>query len=54
MISDAAVITKPSCRGTPWTLPPSPITVLRSSRSLTSRVRGQVIVAASISSGLPW
>ena len=54
MISEAAVITKPSWRGTPCALPPSPITVFRSSRSFTSSVRGHVIVCGSIPRALPW
>src|SRR5581483_8788115 len=34
-------------------LPPTPLTVERSSRAFTSSVRGHVIVAGSMSSGLP-
>ncbi len=54
MISEAAAITKPSCRGTPCALPPRPATMLRSSRSFMSMVRGQVIDSGSMFRTLPW
>src|ERR671918_1144939 len=53
MTSEAAVITKPVSRGTPWALPPSPTMMWRSARSLRSRARGQVTVRGSMPSGLP-
>ncbi len=53
MTSDAAVITNPFSRGTPCILPPRPITVYRSSRAFTSRVRGHVMLVGSIPSGFP-
>ena len=54
MISEAAVMTKASSRGTPCAFPPRPTTVLRSSRSFTSSVRGHVIDCGSMPSGFPW
>ncbi len=51
--SDAAVITNPFSRGTPCIFPPSPMTVYRSSRALTSSVRGHVMLVGSIPSGFP-
>ena len=50
MISDAAVITKPSCRGTPPVRPPRPTMTLRSARSFMSMARGQVICVGSMPS----
>ena len=37
MTSVATVMTKPSSRGTPFTLPPRPTTILRSARSFMSK-----------------
>ncbi len=54
MISLAAVITKPSCLGTPWTAPPRPITILRNARSFMSTERGQVMRRTSMPAALPW
>ncbi len=51
--SDAAVMSKPACRGTPSPDPPSPITMLRSARSLTSSTRRQVIWFRSRPNSLP-
>src|SRR5579884_3346628 len=54
MTSDAAVMSKPVCRGMPSSRAPRPATMLRSARSLTSRTRRQVTLAGSIPSALPW
>ena len=49
MISEAAVMTKPSSRGIPPVRPPRPRTTCRSARSFISTVRGQVIWRWSMS-----
>ena len=54
MTSLAAVMSKPVWRGTPSSLPPSPTTMLRSARSLTSRTRRQVMSCGSMPAALPW
>ena len=51
--SDAAVMSKPVSRGTPSCWVPSPLTMWRSERSLTSRTRFQVMPCGSIASALP-
>ena len=53
MISEATVMSKPSSRGTPLTLPPRPQTMLRSCRSFMSTQRFQTIRRTSMSSSLP-
>ena len=53
MISEATVMSKPSSRGTPLTLPPRPHTMLRSWRSFMSTQRFQVIRRTSMSRILP-
>ena len=53
MTSLAAVISKPSSRGTPMVLPPSPITVRRRKRSLRSMTRRMEICRASSRGGVP-
>ena len=40
--SEADVMSNPDSRGTPSIRPPSPVTTLRSARSLTSSTRRQV------------
>ena len=52
--SDAAVMSKPLWRTTPSSLAPSPITTLRSARSLTSSTRRHVMLWTSRSRSLPW
>ena len=47
-------MSKPVCRGTPSMREPSPITMLRSARSLTSSTRRQVMLCGSRPSLLPW
>ena len=54
MISEATVMSKPSSRGTPHTLPPMPHTMLRSWRSFISTTRFQVMRRTSKPSALPW
>ncbi len=54
MTSDAAVMSNPVCRGTPSPRAPSPMTMLRSARSLTSSTRRQVMLCMSMPSALPW
>ena len=54
MTSEAAVMSNPVCRGTPSMREPSPITMLRSARSLTSSTRRQVMLCGSRPSSLPW
>ena len=53
MISEAAVMLKPSWRGTPLLCPPKPITVLRRARSFMSRQRFHTTRVGSMSKGLP-
>ena len=50
----AAVMSNPVCRGTPSNRPPSPTTMLRSARSLTSSTRFQVMSCRSRPTALPW
>ena len=49
----ATVISKPSSRGVPFTLPPRPSTMKRSWRSFISIQRFQVMRRGSMFSGLP-
>ena len=49
----ATVISKPSSRGVPFTLPPRPSTMKRSWRSFISMQRFQVMRRGSMFSGLP-
>ena len=49
----ATVISKPSSRGVPFTLPPRPSTMKRSWRSFISMQRFQVMRRESMFSGLP-
>ncbi len=49
MTSLAAVMSKPSSRGTPMALPPRPITVRRRKRSFMSSTRRNVICRGSSS-----
>ena len=51
MTSLATVMTVSVSRGTPFSRPPRPMTILRSARSLMSTTRGQAIVNGSIPSG---
>ena len=51
--SDAAVMSKRDCRGTPSRRPPRPITTLRRARSFMSRTRPHVIECGSMSSAFP-
>ena len=51
--SEAAVISKPVCRGMPSAAAPRPITMLRSARSLTSSTRRQLTACWSKPSALP-
>jgi hypothetical protein len=53
MTSEATAMSNPDSRGDPFSRPPSPITIFRSARSLTSTTRGQVIVCGSMPSVLP-
>ncbi len=54
MTSDATVMSKPSCRGTPCAGPPSPTTISRSARSFMSMTRRKDTRRGSIPSSLPW
>ncbi|MCY1233514.1 hypothetical protein D9M72_460600 [compost metagenome] len=54
MISEATVMSKPSCRGTPWAGPPRPMITSRRERSFMSRTRLKVILRGSMLSSLPW
>ncbi len=54
MTSDAAVMSNPDWRGMPSSAVPSPITRLRSARSLTSSTRRHVTLCRSRPSALPW
>src|SRR6266516_3144367 len=54
MASEAAVMSKPVCLGTPSAAAPRPTTMLRSARSLTSSTRFQVMLCWSMPSLLPW
>ena len=54
MISEATVMSKPSCRGMPWVGPPRPITTSRRERSFMSSTRLKVIRRGSMFSSLPW
>ena len=47
-------MSKPSSRGTPLAVPPRPMTIWRSARSLTSTTRRQVMRRTSKPSSLPW
>ena len=47
-------MSNPVCRGTPSMREPSPTTMLRSARSLTSSTRRQVMLCWSRPSLLPW
>ena len=47
-------MSKPSSRGTPSVVPPSPTTTPRSARSFMSRHRRQVMRRGSRPCGLPW
>ena len=51
--SEAAVMSKPVSRGSPFTLPPRPVTTWRSERSFMSSARRQVMESGSIPSALP-
>ena len=53
MTSDAAVMSKRACRGTPSRRPPRPMTMLRSARSFTSSTRPHVIECGAMPSLLP-
>ena len=53
MTSDAAVMSKPDSRGTPFAAPPSPTTIWRSARSLMSTARRHETVSGSMCSSLP-
>ena len=53
MTSLATVMSKPSSRGVPLTLPPRPSTMNRSWRSFMSMQRFQVMRRGSMLSGLP-
>ncbi len=52
--SDAAVMSKPVCRGIPSAAVPSPTTRFRRARSFTSSTRRHVPVWMSMPSSLPW
>src|SRR5262245_38970436 len=49
MTSEAAVMSNPSSRGTPFCGPPSPMTILRRKRSFRSRTRFQLTLRGSMS-----
>ena len=53
MTSLATVMSKPSSRGVPFTLPPRPSTIKRSWRSFMSMQRFQAMRRGSMFSGLP-
>ncbi len=53
MTSLATVMSKPSSRGTPWALPPRPMTMFRRARSFISTTRFQMIRRGSMFSGFP-
>ncbi len=53
MTSDAAVMSNPVSRGVPSCFVPSPLTTLRSERSLTSSTRFQVTPWGSRPSAFP-
>ena len=50
MTSEATAMSKPVSRGSPLSLPPRPMTIWRSARSLMSTTRGQVMLKGSMSS----
>ena len=52
--SEAAVMSKPPCRGLPSSPEPRPRTILRSVLSLTSRTRRHVTRCGSIRRAFPW
>ena len=54
MTSLVGVMSKEDWRVTPSTRPPSPVTMWRRARSLTSRTRGQVRERSSMRRALPW
>ena len=54
MTSEATTMSKPSSRGKPLAVPPRPMTMSRSARSLTSTTRRQAMRRTSKPSSLPW
>jgi hypothetical protein len=52
--SEAAVMSKPVWRTTPSSLPPRPMTMLRSERPFPSSTRRHVMLSRSSPSSLPW
>jgi len=53
MTSEATVMSNPVSRGTPWALPPRPMTVWRRARSFMSMARRRVMVRGSMPRALP-
>ena len=54
MTSEAGVMSKPVCRGVPSCFAPSPLTMCRRERSLTSSTRFHVTSCGSSPSVFPW